>query len=195
MTSAGFELLLVATCLALAWRSARANNDCLFAGFLWVALAALAGAFRFAGVSQVVPAHDWLTRVSQGPGTLLMALGVLSATLGPWATRWWGVSVSVVGAAGVVLFSQSEHLRPSLLLLGSTLLIALFVRIVQAVRTRQSRRALLAASSIALLLLIAFGMHLIPLPDRSIIARVDLLHILLVAAYACLWYSVKPENQ
>jgi hypothetical protein len=191
MVSAAFDFALALVCFLGARGATRWGNDFLHAGFVWVASAAFAGGWRLGGYAPVAPLHDWLTEVSRGPGTLLLALGVVSAMWGPWSTaRWWVVPFSVAGSAAVHALMGSSLLAPVALAMGIMLLAALLVLAGDSLRRGRPVAALAAATAVGLFLFMAFGMGRVSLPEGSPLARVDIVHLLLMGAYGSIWLAV-----
>lgn len=188
------DLLLALVCLALAVWAARAANDFLFTGFLWVTAAATVGTLRLSGQTALAPVHDWLSLVSRGPGTLALGLGVLSRIYGPWpGQRWAASAVAVLGAAlvyGLATVPQpatsqagTARLDTFNFLLGLVLLAALTLAAATALRNGRPRAAAAPLIALALLLFIAFGLGRLTFPSDAPLQRVDVLHLLLTACY------------
>lgn len=193
--SATLDFALGMACLGFALASIRLRNDFLFTGYLWVAAAAVVGAFNLGGFTQVDPTHHWLSQVSRGPGMLAMALGVVAAMVGPMpGARWLSAALAILGATTVHLLSVSPELDLVNLVLGSTLLLALFVLSLSAIRRHQLNLAVTALAALALLLFVGFGLSKVPMPPDGPFRRVDLLHVLLIASYWLIWRSASGAS-
>lgn len=187
---------LSVVCVAIAVASTRTKNDFFFAGMLWIAAAALVGAFNLGGFSQVAPAHAWLSDVASGPGMFSLAIGVLAALYGPWPwSRWGAVTLAIAGAATIALLQDSPIRDTFSTLLGVTLLVALLLLACYAYRERRSQAAAMALIAVGLFLFVAFGMSLLPLSQDGTIRRVDVVHILLAASYTLVWMSVRTMSR
>jgi len=190
--SGSLDLLLSLVCLAIACAAVRWRNDFLFTGFMWVAAAAFAGGFNLSGYSWTNDTHVWLSQVSRGPGTFAMALGVFATLYGPIpGSRWLAQAWSVLGAAFVTLHHGHPSLDTLTTILGAFLLLALVVLTFQALRERRAVPAVYALAAIALLLVVGFAVRSIPLPENGPMKHVDLLHLLLMAAYLLIWQSLR----
>ncbi|MBX3414948.1 MAG: hypothetical protein KF708_19845 [Pirellulales bacterium] len=187
---------LSVVCVVLAIGSTRARNDFFFAGMLWIAAAALVGAFNLGGFTQVAPAHGWLSDVAGGPGMLSLAIGVLAALYGPWPwSRWGAVVLSVVGVAAIELLRDSPLLDTFTTLLGVSLLVALLLLAWYARRERQPRAMAAALVAVGLFLGVAFGLHLLPWSPDGALRRVDAVHVLLAASYLLVWSSTRRMSR
>lgn len=192
--SATLDSLLCLACLILALASARAGNDLLFSGLLWVAVAAFAGTLNLGGFAEIRPTHAWLSQVARGPGMLTLALGVLAAEFGPVAgTRWMALSLSIVGAGFIQYMSGSPRLELVATLLGSTLPLAMLILSVKAIREARLKQAGAAGAAIVLLLFAGFGVSQVPLSTGGLIRHVDILHVVLIACYSSIWLAVRPS--
>ena len=194
LLSGSLDFLLCLTCLAIAVVSARAANDYLFHGFLWVAAAAFVGAMNLGGLTWTNDTHRWLSAVATGPGMLLLGLGVFGATFGRVrAARWIAPALSISGA-GLIFYlwhAKSPRLDAVTTGMSLTLLIALVVLAVQAFRSGRSAPAAAALGAIGLLLFAGFGVNKLPLASDGLIRHVDVLHVVLVACYVLVWLGVR----
>ncbi len=191
LLSPALDLLLCLVCLVLAILSARARNDFLFAGYMWVAAAAFAGTFNLAGQTWTHATHTWLSQVARGPGMFALGVGILAAVYGPLpASRWLSPAVAIAGAGAIHLLSDSSHLESVATLLGTTLLIALLVLAFKAFRQHRVGPASAALMALVLLLAAGFGVSRIPLASDSAVRHVDLLHIDLIVCYVMIWLAV-----
>ena len=187
---------LSVVCLVIAVASTRTKNDFFFAGMIWIAAAALFGAFNLGGFSQFAPAHGWLSDVAGGPGMLSLTVGVLAALYGPWQwSRWGAVTLAIAGAASIALLQDSPILDTYRTLLGVTLLVALLLLAWYASREGRSRTVATAVGAVLLFLFVAFGLGLLPLSSEGVIRRVDVVHILLAASYTFVWMSVRAMSR
>lgn len=192
LLSGSLDFLLCLTCLAIAVASARAANDYLFHGFLWVAAAAFVGAMNLGGLTWTNDTHRWLSAVATGPGMLLLGLGVFGATFGRVrAARWIAPALSISGA-GLIFYlwhAKSPQLGAVTTGMGVLLLIALVMLAVQAFRCGRTAPAAAALGAIALLMFAGFGVNKLPLPGDGAIHHVDVLHVVLVACYGLVWIA------
>ncbi|MBX7167824.1 MAG: hypothetical protein K1X74_15940 [Pirellulales bacterium] len=192
LLSGWFDFALAAICVVIAVWAARAQNDFLFTGLIFVAVAAFAGGFNLGGWTQFAPTHEWLSQLGRGPGTLAMGLGVLAAVFGPWpSARWWAVALAIVGVGAVHALQGSPHFELVLTLWGSTLLVALLIAAVQALRLGRAPVAGAALGAITLLVVVGFAVNRIPLPEGRPLKHVDLLHLMLMACYGLIWFVAR----
>ena len=194
LLSGSLDFLLCLTCLAIAVASARAANDYLFHGFLWVAAAAFVGAMNLGGLTWTNDTHRWLSAVATGPGMLLLGLGVFGATFGRVrAARWIAPAISI-GNTGLIFFlwqAKSPRLEAVTMGMVVVLLIALLVLAVQAFRSGSTLAAGPALGAIGLLLFVGFGVSKVPLASDGLIHHDDVVHVVLVACYVLVWLGVR----
>jgi hypothetical protein len=194
LLSGSLDFLLCLTCLAIAVASARAANDYLYHGFLWVAAAAFVGAMNLGGLTWTNDTHRWLSAVATGPGMLLLGLGVAGATFGRAGAARWIAPVLSIGGAGLVFYlwhAKSPRLGAVTTGMGVLLLIALVVLAVQAFRSGRVTPAAAALGAIGLLLFAGYGVSKVPLADDGLIHHVDVLHVVLVTCYVLVWIAVR----
>jgi len=194
LVSGSLDFLLCLTCLALAVASARAANDFLFAGFLWVAAAAFVGAMNLGGLTWTNDTHRWLSAVATGPGMLMLGLGVVGATFGRVRAARWVAPAPSIGGAALIFYlwqSKSPQLDAATTGMSLVLLVALVVLAVQAFRSGRTAAAAAAAGAIGLLLIAGFGVSKLPLATGGLIRHVDVLHVVLVACYVLVWLGVR----
>ncbi len=190
--SGSLDALLGIVCLILCRASARTGNDLLAHGFAWIASAALVGGLRFGGFTEFTETHSFLTQVSKGPGMLFLSLGIFLAMTGcRQSTRWWAPILSATGVGLVLFYLKTPWLDPFTLGMSLTILPALVLLAFTHGKAGRSLPMLAAFGSLASLLFIAFGVGRLPLASDGLFRPVDLVHILLAAAYLLLAGSVR----
>lgn len=187
LVSAALEIVLTLTCVGCARTGVRSGNDFLVVGFLWVAAASFVGAFNLGGVTTVDPTHRWLAAVGRGPATAAMALGLAAAWFGAWRHQRLGaVVLTVVGATAIHLLLGTPSLGPVTLLLGGTLPATLLLVFLSAARRGAVAAAVPAMIALVSFVAVAFVVPRVALPPWLPLERVDVFHLVLVAAYLAL---------
>ncbi len=194
--SPSLDLILALTCLWIAYSAVRSQNDFFFSGCLWLAAAAFFGALKLAGFSQVQETHAWLTDVGRGPGTLAMGLGILAGLYRPARDfRWIAHAWAILGAGATLQFSQQPWLGSVNLAFGVVLLISLGLLSARHLKLGNPLMAGAALGSAALLAFIGFGLSRLPFSNESILKPVDVLHVLLIAAYSLMGTSLQAVTR
>lgn len=201
LLSGSLDFLLCLTCLAIAVAAARARNDLLFAGFLWVAAAAFVGALNLGGLTWTNDTHKWLSQVATGPGMLILGLGIVAAIFGPFAAGRWLAAPLGISGVGLIFYlwhAKSTHLGAVTTTMSVVALVALLVLAVVAFLGARPGPGLAALGAVGLLLFAGFGVNELPLGTDSRLQHVDILHLVLTACYLLIWMAVRgvtsPES-
>ncbi|MBX9655701.1 hypothetical protein K2Y11_18960 [bacterium] len=186
------DLALSIVCLGIATWGARRRNDFLVLGFVWVAAAACAGAFNLGGFKEAAPTHQFLTLVSSGIGTLMMAIGVLAAIFGPLpGGSWLAPVVAIFGAGGIHHLKDWSHVSELNLGLGSVFLISLIILAIVGFQRGRLVATISAVISLGAILIVGFVLPKLQFSDEMILKRVDIVHLFLITCYSFLWLGIR----
>jgi len=190
--SGSLDFALSIVCLGIAAWGSRRRNDFLVLGFVWIAAAALAGAFKFEGFTEATATHQFLTQVSSGIGMFMVGIGVLTAVFGsiPGAS-WLAPVVALFGAGLIHHLADWPHLEKLNLALGIVCLFSLVVLAVVGMLRGRLVAGLSAIISLGAILVVGFVLPNLQYAKDASLQRVDFVHLFLITCYFFLWIGVR----